>query len=193
MTFVFFQLDPAPAQSLTRVPDRADLAAARPPDRVARCTPPSPETSKSPSSRPIRPSDRIRRAALLLDLYRRNRQSRRSNGAIDASPLADHRRRGPSRRGSRPGVVGEQPTLAPGESFRYSSGCPLRTPSGIMVGAYRMVCEDGDVFEVAIPRSRSTAAGAAGAELNARAQFIALAISGLRTLSSVAASIGRPA
>ncbi len=50
-----------------------------------------------------------------------------------------------------PGVVGEQPTLAPGELFRYSSGCPLRTPSGIMVGAYRMVCEDGDVFEVAIP------------------------------------------
>jgi ApaG protein len=47
--------------------------------------------------------------------------------------------------------LGEQPTLAPGESFRYSSGCPLRTPSGIMVGAYRMVCEDGDVFEVAIP------------------------------------------
>lgn len=50
-----------------------------------------------------------------------------------------------------PGVVGEQPTLAPGKSFRYASGCPLRTPSGIMVGTYRMVAEDGDVFEVAIP------------------------------------------
>jgi ApaG protein len=50
-----------------------------------------------------------------------------------------------------PGVVGEQPTLAPGESFRYASGCPLRTPSGIMVGSYRMVAEDGDVFDVAIP------------------------------------------
>jgi ApaG protein len=50
-----------------------------------------------------------------------------------------------------PGVVGEQPTLNPGESFRYASGCPLRTSSGIMVGTYRMVAEDGDVFDVAIP------------------------------------------
>ena len=50
-----------------------------------------------------------------------------------------------------PGVVGEQPTLRPGESFRYSSGCPLRTPSGVMVGSYRMVAEDGEVFDVAIP------------------------------------------
>jgi ApaG protein len=50
-----------------------------------------------------------------------------------------------------PGVVGEQPTLAPGEAFRYTSGCPLRTPSGVMVGTYRMVAEDGDVFEVAVP------------------------------------------
>jgi ApaG protein len=49
------------------------------------------------------------------------------------------------------GVVGEQPTLRPGESFRYASGCPLRTPSGLMVGSYRMVAEDGDVFDVAIP------------------------------------------
>jgi ApaG protein len=49
------------------------------------------------------------------------------------------------------GVVGEQPTLRPGESFRYASGCPLRTPNGVMVGSYRMVAEDGDVFDVAIP------------------------------------------
>jgi ApaG protein len=50
-----------------------------------------------------------------------------------------------------PGVVGEQPTLKPGESFRYTSGCPLATPSGIMVGTYRMVDETGRVFEVEIP------------------------------------------
>jgi len=50
-----------------------------------------------------------------------------------------------------PGVVGEQPTLQPGRSFRYASGCPLRTPSGVMVGTYRMRTEDGEVFEVAIP------------------------------------------
>ena len=50
-----------------------------------------------------------------------------------------------------PGVIGEQPTLKPGQSFRYSSGCPLRTPSGIMAGTYRMVDEDGETFEAEIP------------------------------------------
>jgi ApaG protein len=50
-----------------------------------------------------------------------------------------------------PGVVGKQPTLKPGESFRYTSGCPLRTPSGMMVGNYRMVDDSGRVFSVEIP------------------------------------------
>jgi ApaG protein len=50
-----------------------------------------------------------------------------------------------------PGVVGEQPILTPGTSFRYTSGCPLSTPSGIMKGLYRMVNEEGEVFDVTIP------------------------------------------
>ena len=50
-----------------------------------------------------------------------------------------------------PGVVGEQPLLKPGESFRYTSGCPLTTSSGIMVGTYQMTDEDGAVFDVQIP------------------------------------------
>ncbi len=50
-----------------------------------------------------------------------------------------------------PGVVGEQPMLAPGQSFRYTSGCPLTTPSGIMVGSYRMVDASGHAFDIAIP------------------------------------------
>ena len=50
-----------------------------------------------------------------------------------------------------PGVVGEQPVLTPGESFEYTSGTPLATPSGIMVGSYEMVREDGARFDVAIP------------------------------------------
>jgi ApaG protein len=50
-----------------------------------------------------------------------------------------------------PGVVGEKPTLKPGEAFRYTSGCPLSTPSGIMVGTYRMVDETGRAFDVEIP------------------------------------------
>ena len=50
-----------------------------------------------------------------------------------------------------PGVVGEQPRLGPGDSFRYTSGCPLETADGMMVGAYLMVTEDGDEFDVSIP------------------------------------------
>jgi len=50
-----------------------------------------------------------------------------------------------------PGVVGEQPVLAPGESFEYTSGTPLPTPSGIMVGTYEMETEGGESFSVQIP------------------------------------------
>jgi len=50
-----------------------------------------------------------------------------------------------------PGVVGEEPVLAPGESFEYTSGTPLATPSGIMVGSYEMETPAGESFEVAIP------------------------------------------
>ncbi|HUG62426.1 MAG TPA: Co2+/Mg2+ efflux protein ApaG [Methylomirabilota bacterium] len=52
---------------------------------------------------------------------------------------------------SGPGVVGQQPTIPPGGSFEYTSGCPLTTGSGIMVGSYRMVTEFGDLIDVAIP------------------------------------------
>ena len=50
-----------------------------------------------------------------------------------------------------PGIVGEQPVLKPGDVFRYTSGCPLTTPSGIMAGTYRVVEEGGAVFEAVIP------------------------------------------
>ena len=46
------------------------------------------------------------------------------------------------------GVVGEQPVLRPGESFEYTSGTPLATPSGIMVGAYTMEAGDGSHFDI---------------------------------------------
>ena len=50
------------------------------------------------------------------------------------------------------GVVGEQPVLEPGETFEYTSGTPLDTPSGIMVGAYHMVFViTGEPFDVEIP------------------------------------------
>lgn len=50
-----------------------------------------------------------------------------------------------------PGVVGEQPVLRPGEAFEYTSGCPLGTSTGIMVGTYEMETLDGERFDVDIP------------------------------------------
>jgi ApaG protein len=50
-----------------------------------------------------------------------------------------------------PGVVGQTPVIEPGQSFTYTSGCPLPTPSGIMVGSYQMTGEDGTLFDIAIP------------------------------------------
>jgi ApaG protein len=50
-----------------------------------------------------------------------------------------------------PGVVGEQPVLRPGESFQYTSGCPLGTPVGSMHGSYQCIAEDGTAFEASIP------------------------------------------
>lgn len=48
------------------------------------------------------------------------------------------------------GVVGETPVLKPGEKFRYTSGCPLDTPDGVMHGNYEMVDEEGRFFDVTV-------------------------------------------
>jgi ApaG protein len=53
-----------------------------------------------------------------------------------------------------PGVVGEQPVLDPGESFQYTSACPLRTPFGAMRGTYQMVRADGSRFDAEIATFR---------------------------------------
>ncbi len=49
------------------------------------------------------------------------------------------------------GVVGKQPVLGPGETFTYTSGCPLTTPDGTMQGAYVMALESGEAFRAEIP------------------------------------------
>jgi ApaG protein len=49
------------------------------------------------------------------------------------------------------GVVGEQPVLAPGERFEYTSGVPLPTASGFMTGRYQMVTDAGEKFEIDVP------------------------------------------
>jgi ApaG protein len=49
-----------------------------------------------------------------------------------------------------PGVVGNQPVLAPNQSFKYTSGCPLTTPFGSMHGTYQMIRQNGEPFDVEI-------------------------------------------
>ena len=49
-----------------------------------------------------------------------------------------------------PGVVGQQPILKPGESFEYTSGCPLPTAFGVMEGTYQMVTEGGERFDAKV-------------------------------------------
>jgi ApaG protein len=49
-----------------------------------------------------------------------------------------------------PGVIGEQPTLAPGQSFKYSSWCQLKTPVGMMQGTYQMARPNGSQFDIEI-------------------------------------------
>ncbi len=49
-----------------------------------------------------------------------------------------------------PGVIGETPILAPGESFKYSSWCPIKTPTGTMHGTYRMVRTNGGEFDIEV-------------------------------------------
>ncbi|MFI5447614.1 Co2+/Mg2+ efflux protein ApaG [Polaromonas sp. UC242_47] len=60
------------------------------------------------------------------------------------------------------GVIGHQPLLKPGESFQYSSGARLRTPTGTMHGSYFFVAEDGERFDTAIPMFVLDAGDAAG-------------------------------
>ena len=49
-----------------------------------------------------------------------------------------------------PGVVGQQPILAPGQAFEYTSACPLETSFGVMQGSYQMVTPEGEHFDIAI-------------------------------------------
>ena len=50
-----------------------------------------------------------------------------------------------------PGVIGKEPFLEPGESFTYTSGAPLNTPSGMMGGSYQMESDKGERFDIEIP------------------------------------------
>jgi len=50
-----------------------------------------------------------------------------------------------------PGVVGEQPTLEPGDHYEYTSGVPLGTTTGIMQGHYEMQAENGEIFNIDVP------------------------------------------
>lgn len=49
------------------------------------------------------------------------------------------------------GVIGQQPHLAPGETFKYTSGTVLNTPMGCMRGSYQMINDEGEIFDAEIP------------------------------------------
>jgi ApaG protein len=63
--------------------------------------------------------------------------------------ITDSRGRVREVRGS--GVIGEQPVIAPGRSYEYTSGAPLETPSGFMTGTYRVRMDSGESFDIGIP------------------------------------------
>ncbi len=63
--------------------------------------------------------------------------------------ITDARGRVREVRGS--GVIGEQPVIAPGRSYEYTSGAPLETPSGFMTGTYRVRIDNGESFDIGIP------------------------------------------
>lgn len=63
------------------------------------------------------------------------------------------------------GVIGQQPLLAPGESFRYTSGCRLQAPSGTMHGSYFFVTDTGERFDVEVPMFVLEASGTAAARV----------------------------
>jgi ApaG protein len=63
--------------------------------------------------------------------------------------ITDARGRTREVRGS--GVIGEQPVIAPGRSYEYTSGAPLETPSGFMTGTYRVRMDSGESFDIGIP------------------------------------------
>lgn len=79
----------------------------------------------------------------------------RNEGGVPARLLARHwvitDARGQVQEVDGEGVVGEQPHLAPGEAFQYTSGAVLETDLGVMHGSYRMLADDGTAFEAPIP------------------------------------------
>ena len=76
---------------------------------------------------------------IFLGLHDRDHQPWNRDGSAAHAALAHHRRDRTQAGGARAGVVGKQPVLKPGESFEYTSGVPLPTPSGFMTGSYGMV------------------------------------------------------
>ena len=90
-------------------------------------------------------------ARVVLPLHRAHHQRRRRDGAAAQPPLDHHRRHRPDRGSQRRRAwSASSRCCAPGESFQYTSGCPLKTSTGVMRGTYQMVTEDGDHFDVEI-------------------------------------------
>ena len=94
----------------------------------------------------VTPITRPARGQICFCLLGRNRKSGQLYGPIIKSPLVDYRWRWQYEEVQGPGVVGEQPILVPGDTFRYTSGAVLKTPVGSMRGQYEMQADDGHRF-----------------------------------------------
>ena len=107
------------------------------------------EVTVEPNFMPERSVDRA--GPVFLVLHHRDHQYRQRDRAAADPALDHHRRHRPQQEVRGEGVVGEQPVLAPGERFEYTSGVPLPTASGFMTGRYQMVTESGERFEIDVP------------------------------------------
>ena len=116
------------------------------------CTAPSPARSKSPSNRTSSPGARRSTSGQYFWSYTiviTNTGAETVQLRTRHWIITDATGRKQEVRGE--GVVGEQPVLAPGERFEYTSGVPLPTASGFMTGRYQMVSESGERFEIDVP------------------------------------------
>ena len=107
------------------------------------------EVTVEPNFLPERSS--VEKREVFLVLHHRHHQYRRETVQLRTRHwiITDASGRKQEVRGE--GVVGEQPVLAPGERFEYTTGVPLPTASGFMTGRYQMVSESGERFEIDVP------------------------------------------
>ena len=103
-----------------------------------------------PAPKPPLPTEQAARQGLAVVLNIHHRESRSSYRRLLQQNLHITDAYGRVQEVHGAGVVGEQPILQPGQSYEYTSGTPLPTPSGVMRGSYEMESERGERFEIVV-------------------------------------------